>query len=181
MPYIILKKEVEKEKNLLSSRVDENYINFLYSDPDLDYAHPSDKVLIVGTKIELNVLQKLRNEEIDMDVIYNLNDLNINITELEESLRILKNSKENKTIYTSGVWHFWNAFFRDNIYSDLYGERSIPKIFITTGYLRGYGINGAYRRTIHAPKRLEQIARDREIEFHLIGSLRNSELWGHFK
>ena len=122
------------------------------------------------------MLKKLIKGKINIDALSKLNDSDINLNELEKSLEILKDSKEDKTIYNSKVRHFWDAFIIDNKYSDSYENKSIPKVFITTGYLRGYGING-YNQTFHAPKRLEQIARDWGVEFHLVGSLQNKRLW----
>ncbi len=176
MHYSILKKEVEKEKNKLSNYVDEDCINILYSDPYLANVLSSDKILVVGTNIELNVLEKLKNGEINFDLISSLDDPEIKMNELEKSLEKLKISKEKDIIYNSKVKDFWDAFFFDNKCSNSYEKRAIPKIFITTGYLRGYGINGM-NQTFSAPKRLEQIARDYRIEFHLTGSLQNQRLF----
>ena len=176
MHYIILKRKVEEEKDELSNYVYEDCINILYSDPYSANFLSSDKILVVGTNIELNVLKELKNDKISLDFILSLNDNCINMDELDKSLNVLKNSNDEKIMYNSKTKNFWDSFFFDNKYSGSYEKSAVPKILITTGYLRRYGINGM-NQTFHAPKRLEQIAGDYGIEFHLVGSLQNQKLW----
>jgi hypothetical protein len=109
--------------------------------PDVKYARPSNRFLVVGSETEIEHMQNLLKEMTSR--------CQVDVT------------------YCSYMIDLWKCFFGNDKYLDYPKQNTKPKSIVATGNITSY--DGIGKMTRKEPKRLEKIADKWRMPIHFIG------------